>query len=49
MNCHQWRVRWRGDEDTKPAETWERWGVLDTATLRERAEALREEANPHCL
>lgn len=35
----QWRVHWQAGEEA----SWEVWGVLDTAELRERAEQLRED------
>lgn len=35
----QWRVRWRGGD-----ESWEAWACLDTATLRQQAAQLRDGA-----
>jgi putative AlgH/UPF0301 family transcriptional regulator len=37
--AEQWQVRWRGGE-----ESWEVWGCLDTAALREQATQLKEAA-----
>ena len=44
MGSEQWRVRWQSDGDEPAVESWEKWQVLDTDELRQRAEALRDEA-----